>query len=169
MGWCRLDAGTVADDPTDSACSLASPNAQLIPVTVAAGTTYARFSLLDADVNPGTDLDLCVFLGRHEVGSSGSGTSAEEVNLASRQPGPTPSWCRAGAWWLDAVQAVQLGPRQRGGRQHDALAPAAAPSGYGRDHLSFSGLAAATKYLGSVAYAGAAGMPSPTIVRVDTP
>jgi hypothetical protein len=35
--------------------------------------------------------------------------------------------------------------------------------------LSFSGLAAGTKYLGSIVYGGAAGMPAPTIVRVDTP
>jgi hypothetical protein len=35
--------------------------------------------------------------------------------------------------------------------------------------LSFSGLASGTKFLGSVAYGGAAGMPNPTIVRVDTP
>ena len=33
--------------------------------------------------------------------------------------------------------------------------------------LSFSGLTSGTKYLGSVAYTGAAGMPNPTIVRVD--
>jgi len=33
--------------------------------------------------------------------------------------------------------------------------------------LSFSGLAPGTKYLGSVAYSGVAGMPNPTIVRVD--
>jgi len=35
--------------------------------------------------------------------------------------------------------------------------------------LTFSGLASLTKYLGSVAYSGADGMPNPTIVRVDTP
>ena len=34
--------------------------------------------------------------------------------------------------------------------------------------LTFSDLAPGTKYLGSVAYGGAAGMPDPTIVRVDT-
>jgi hypothetical protein len=33
--------------------------------------------------------------------------------------------------------------------------------------LSFSGLTAGTKYLGSVAYGGIAGLPDPTIVRVD--
>jgi hypothetical protein len=41
--------------------------------------------------------------------------------------------------------------------------------GTGNILLSFSGLAPATNYLGSVAYSGAAGMPNPTIVRVDTP
>ncbi len=73
--------GTVADDPTDSTCSLASPNAQLIPVNIPAGTTCARFSLFDADVAPGADIDLCVFRRTTLVGFSGSGTSAEEVNL----------------------------------------------------------------------------------------
>jgi hypothetical protein len=34
--------------------------------------------------------------------------------------------------------------------------------------LTFNGLPGNTKYLGSVAYSGGAGMPDPTIVRVDT-
>ena len=47
-------------------------------------------------------------------------------------------------------------------------APATATIGAtGTISLSFSGLTAGTKYLGSVAYGGAAGMPNPTIVRVD--
>jgi hypothetical protein len=33
--------------------------------------------------------------------------------------------------------------------------------------LTFIGLTPGVKYLGSVAYSGAAGMPNPTIVRVD--
>ena len=73
----------MADDPSDSTCSLSSPNAQKIDVAVPAGTTYARFSLFDADVNAGSDIDLCVFSGATQVGSSGSGTSAEEVNLVN--------------------------------------------------------------------------------------
>ena len=32
---------------------------------------------------------------------------------------------------------------------------------------SFTGLTAGTKYLGSVVYSGIAGLPNPTIVRVD--
>jgi hypothetical protein len=49
-------------------------------------------------------------------------------------------------------------------------APAAAEVGTtGEIAISTTGLALGTKYLGSVAYDGAAGMPNPTIVRVDTP
>jgi hypothetical protein len=50
-------------------------------VVIPAGTTYARFSLFDANVTPASDLDLYVYLGSTLVGLSGSGTSAEEVNL----------------------------------------------------------------------------------------
>jgi len=39
----------------------------------------------------------------------------------------------------------------------------------GTINLTFAGLAADTRYLGSVAYGGVAGLPNPTIVRVDTP
>jgi hypothetical protein len=49
-------------------------------------------------------------------------------------------------------------------------APATATTGAtGRIDLAFSGLAAGTRYLGSVAYGGVTGLPNPTIVRVDTP
>jgi hypothetical protein len=49
-------------------------------------------------------------------------------------------------------------------------APASATLGQtGNTGLSFSGIAAATKYLGSVVYSGASGMPDPTIARVDAP
>jgi hypothetical protein len=49
-------------------------------------------------------------------------------------------------------------------------APAGAVIGAtGTIALAFNGLAPATKYLGSVVYAGAVGLPNPTIVRVDTP
>ena len=164
-----LTDGVVADDPTDGACSLTTPNAQLIDVAVPAGTSYARFSLFDADVNPGSDLDLCVFRGATLVGSSGSGTSAEEVNLlnppAATYPVAVQGWGVVGStpftlntWLLDTVAAGNM----------TVSAPAAATTGgTGTISLTFSGLTAGTKYLGSVAYSGAAGMPNPTIVRVD--
>ena len=166
-----ITAGTVADDPTDGACSLTAPNAVLVPVTIAAGATYARFSLFDADVNPGSDMDLCVFRGTTLVGSSGSGTSAEEVNLlnptAAAYTVVVQGWGVAGSspfklhtWLLDSTAAGNM----------TVTAPASAVIGAtGTIDLTFSGLTAGTKYLGSVAYGGASGMPNPTIVRVDTP
>jgi hypothetical protein len=166
-----VTAGTVADDPTDSTCSLTSPNAQLIPVTVPAGTTYARFSLFDADVNPGSDLDMCVFRGTTLVGSSGSGTSAEEVNLldptAADYTVVVQGWGVVGSspfklhtWLLGTTDAGNM----------TVSAPASATTGStGTITLNFTGLAPATKYLGSVVYGGTTGLPSPTIVRGDTP
>jgi subtilisin family serine protease len=166
-----VTAGTVADDPTDSTCSLTSPNAQLIPVAIPAGTTYARFSLFDADVTPGSDIDMCVFRGTTLVGSSGSGTSAEQVSLlnpaADTYTVVVQGWGVAGTspfklhtWLLGSAAAGNM----------TVTAPTTATIGAtGAINLAFSGLTAGTKYLGSVAYGGAAGMPNPTIVRVDTP
>ena len=166
-----ITPGTVSDDPTDSTCSLTSPNAQLLTVAIPAGTTYARFSLFDADVNAGSDIDLCVFRGTTLVGSSGSGTSAEEVNLldptAADYTVVVQGWGIVGStpfklhtWLLGSTAAGNM----------TVAAPAAAVTGaHGTIDLTFSGLAAGTKYLGSVVYGGVAGMPNPTIVRVDTP
>jgi hypothetical protein len=47
-------------------------------------------------------------------------------------------------------------------------APATATTGAtGNINLAFSGLTTGTKYLGSIVYGGSAGLPNPTIVRVD--
>ncbi len=74
--------GSVDDDPGDS-FSPAGPGVVAFPMTIAAGTTYARFSLFDANVSPASDIDLYVFKGTTLVGSSGGATSAEEVNLVN--------------------------------------------------------------------------------------
>ncbi|MEI8332426.1 MAG: S8 family serine peptidase [Chloroflexota bacterium] len=139
-------------------------------VTVPAGATYARFSLFDATTTPGSDLDLVVYGPANAVvGTSGGGTSAEEVNLLNPAAGTytvlvdgyataNPSAFTLFAW--------ALGPTAAGNMT--VSAPASATLGAtGAINLSFSGLAAGTKYLGSVAYSGASGMPNPTIVRVD--
>jgi hypothetical protein len=164
--------GTVSDDPTDGACSLTAPNAQSIPVTVPAGTTYARFSLFDADVNAGADIDMCVFNSAGtSVGSSGSGTSAEEVNLLDPAAGSytvvVQGWGVVGSspfklhtWLLGSTAAGNMA----------VSAPATAVvSQTSAITISTSGLAPATKYLGSVVYGGTTAMPNPTIVRIDTP
>lgn len=167
-----VTAGTVPDDPTDSSCSLTSPGAVVIPVSVLSGTTYARFALFDADVKPGSDIDLCVFDSSNtKVGGSGSGTSAEEVNLKDPVAGVyrvvVQGWGVVGSspfklhtWLLDSTSAGNMA----------VSAPTTAVIGAtGPIALTFSGLSSGQKYLGSVAYAGTSGLPSPTIVRVDTP
>jgi hypothetical protein len=167
-----LTSDSVSDDPTDGACSLTAPNAKLIPVVVAAGTTYARFSLFDADVSPGADIDLCVVnSGGTIVGASGSGTSAEEVNLLNPAAGTytvvVQGWGVIGSspfklhtWLLGSADAGNM----------SVTAPASATTGaVGNIGLTFNGLTAGTKYLGSVVYGGATGLPNPTIVRVDAP
>jgi hypothetical protein len=127
--------------------------------------------MFDADVNPGTDIDLCVFNGTTLVGTSGSGTSAEEVNLLN-PPAATytvvvQGWGVAGStpfklhtWLLGSASAGNM----------TVSAPDQAVTGAKATiALSFTGLASGTKYLGSVAYSGVEEMPNPTIVRVDVP
>ncbi len=55
-------AGSVADDPADN-FDPAGEGVASFQVVVPAGTTYARFSLFDANVSPASDLDLYVFRG----------------------------------------------------------------------------------------------------------
>ncbi|MEO6409732.1 MAG: S8 family peptidase [Burkholderiaceae bacterium] len=166
-----LTSGIVSDDPDDSTCSLTSKNAVLVPVTISAGTTYARFSLFDADVKPGSDIDMCVFQGTTQVGGSGSGTSAEEVSLVNPTPGAytvvVQGWGVVGSspftlhtWLLGSTAAGNM----------TVSAPGVATLGaIGKVTLGFIGLVPATRYLGAVAYGGTTGLPNPTIVRVDTP
>jgi subtilisin family serine protease len=161
---------TVLDDPTNSACSLTSPNAQLIPVSVPAGVTYARFSLFDEFTDGADDLDMCVFRGATLVGLSGTSTSAEEVNLLN-PPAATYTVVVQG-WGTDGPDAQftlfywLLGSTSAGNMT--VTAPTVATTGgVGTITLSFSGLTPGVKYLGSVAYDGVAGLPNPTIVRVD--
>ena len=151
---------------------------QLYTLSVPAGSTYARFSLFDANVSPASDLDLVVYrcsdpscATKTAVGSSGSGTSTEEVNLLSptaatyqvlvdgyATPNDAPATFTLFTWVLDSTAAGNM----------TVAAPATAIFGAtAAINLGFSGLSSGVKYLGSVAYSGASGMPNPTIVRVD--
>ena len=163
--------GVVPDDPTDSTCSLTSPNAQKVTVAVPAGTTYARFALFDADVKAGSDIDLCVFNGTTPVGSSGSGTSAEEVNLVNPAEGSYTVVVQG--WGVDVSSPFKLHTWLLGTKDEGNMtvsAPSAAVTGEpGTVSLSFSSSLPKGKLLGSVVYGGQTGLPNPTIVRVDVP
>jgi subtilisin family serine protease len=165
-------SGTIADDPDDNFEPTANADTLSFPVAIPAGTTVARFQLFNEDVTPGSDIDLYVFRGSTQVGLSGGGESNERVTLVNPAADTYTVWVHGFAvsggtspfklyqWLLGGTAAGNM----------TVTAPASATTGTtGSIDLSFSGLAAGTKYLGSVAYAGAAGMPNPTIVRVDTP
>ncbi len=166
-----LNAGSVADDP-DDAFDPAGAGVVAIPVTIPAGTTHARFSLFDANVTAGADLDLYVFNSANVlVGVSGAGTSSEEVNLLNPVADTYTVYVHGFAvtgtanftlfsWAVGATPAGNM----------TVSAPASATLGTtGTINLTFNGLSAATKYMGTVAYTGVAGMPAPTVVRIDTP
>jgi hypothetical protein len=163
----------VANDPGAS-FKPDGPGTTKFIVDVPANTTHARFSLFDSNVTPASDLDLYVFNPAGTlVGSSGGGTSAEQVNVrnpaAGRYtvyvhgfavPAPGPTSFTLFRWLVGSGATGNL----------SVTAPSTASIGAsGAVNLTFTGLAPATKYLGSVAYAGIAGLPNPTIVRVDTP
>jgi hypothetical protein len=167
----ELDSSPINDDPNDS-FDPAGPGVVAIPVVIPAGTTRARFSLFDANVTPASDLDLYVFRGNTFVAGSGSGTSAEEVNLLNPEADTYTVYVHGFAvpntgatftlfsWVLGSTAAGNM----------TVTAPANATTGEtGTINLTFSGLSGTTKYMGSVVYGGADGMPSPTVVRVDTP
>ena len=141
-------------------------------VVIPAGTKYARFATFDADTSPASDLDMVV-LGPNGavVGSSGGGTSAEEVNLVDpvagtytvvidgfAVPGATGANFTVFSWALGEGAAGNM----------TVTAPATATTGgTGTIGLTFTGLVTGQRYLGAVLYGGSAGLPAQTIIRVD--
>ncbi len=164
---------TVLDDPTDE-FDPEGPGVMKYDIAVPAGTSYFRAALFDDYTDGADDLDLYVYRGTTLVGSSGSGTSAEVVNLINPMAA-TYTVCVHG-WGTDGPDAVYtlftwvLGTADAGNMA--VTAPTTAVIGEnGTIELTFSGLAAGTKYLGSIAYTdGVTALPlNPTIVRIDTP
>ena len=163
--------GSVSTDADGNFVPVADANTIKFDIVVPAGTTLARFALFDDAVTPGSDLDLYVYRGTTQVGLSGSGTSAERVDLVDPTAATytvyvhgfatsNPSTFTLFNWAVGSTSAGNM----------TVTAPASATLGQtGSIALSFSGLAPATRYLGSVAYSGATGMPNPTIVSVRTP
>jgi len=166
-----ITAGTVTQDP-DQTFNPSDPSGTVaVTVEVPVGTTYARFSLFDADVVPGSDIDLYVYRGATAVGGSGNGGSDEEVNVVNPVAGTYTVYLHG--WGLPAgtspfkLHTWVLGSTAAGNMT--VTAPTAAVTGTsGAIGLVFSGLTPGVKYLGSVAYTGSvSGLPNPTIVRVD--
>ncbi len=167
-------AGTVADDPTNSFVA-GGPGTTSFDFVMPAGTTHARFSLFDnfTDGNGADDLDIIVvrLSNNQTVAATGGATSNEQANVLNPAAGETYRvWVHGYdtdgpdsnftlfSWLLGNTAAGNM----------TVSAPASATLGTtGVVNLTFSGLAPATKYMGSVAYTGVAA--NPTVVNVDTP
>jgi subtilisin family serine protease len=146
-------------------------------VDVPADTRYARFSLFNSDVGDGSgsdDLDLQVqgpdTAGYPLVGTSGSSSSNEEVDVTNPAPGlyavivihyasandPTPY--KLFSW--------SVGPDLG---NMTVAAPTTASIGTAPITVSWTGLAPATRYLGGVYYRDDTGEIGSTLITVHTP
>jgi hypothetical protein len=164
---------TVVDDPSNdiNTALVTGVGIRIIPVQIPAGSTYARFSLFDADTDGRDDLDLYVFDSQGLfIGQSFNSGSNEEVDLVDPVPdrylvvvhgfetdGP-------GSKFTLSSWAVGSGPAGN----MSVIAPKNAKlNAPGSVTLEFSKLSKGVRYLGSVAYDGADGMPPPTVIRVQ--
>ena len=172
--------GNVVDDPTSNFNTDNPTGNQGITIhdfVAPAGTTYTRLSLFDSHVDGNDDLDLYVYRVNADssltlVGASGSGTSAEEVNLVgAAAPGTYKVFVHG--WETDGPDSNYtlfgwaLGSTAAGNLTATPSTTTATVGGTATVALVWTGLDAAKKYLGAVDYSGSTGMPT-TIVRIGS-
>ncbi|NCF73019.1 MAG: S8 family serine peptidase [Gammaproteobacteria bacterium] len=179
--------GNVGDDPANSinaaldSCDFSDfPNSvfgctglTFHDVIVPAGTALTRMSLFDDYTDGNDDLDLYVWnSGWSQVGGSGSGTSAEQVDLVL--PADTLYHVGVHGWQTDGADSnytlfswsVSATP---GGNMSVDSAPASATLGATEAvDISWAGAAAGTKHLGAVSHSDGGGLIDLTAVSVDT-
>lgn len=180
-----MTAGNVDDDPTNDidgaldSCDFSDfPNSlfdctglTFHEITVPAGTAYTRFALFDDFTDGNDDLDLYVWdSGWSQVGGSGSGTSAEQVDLLL--PADTLYHVGVHGWQTDGADSnytlfdwsVSATP---GGNMSVDSAPASAVSGTtGTVDVSWSGVPSG-KHLGAVSHSDGGGIIDLTVVSVE--
>jgi subtilisin family serine protease len=143
------------------------------PLTVPAGTSYVRISLSDSDVSQPSDLDLYLLRPNGSIaGRSESATSNEVVNLANPPAGQYTvlvSGYDVPAGSVNFTQFSWVLGMVAEGNMTVTAPPSAVNGQQGTIDIATSGLAPATRYLGSIVYGGTTGLPAPTIVRIDTP
>lgn len=167
-----MQPGNVVDDPANDINTALSTGVGVTfhLVRIPAGSEYARFSLFDDYTDGDDDLDLYVFdSGGSFVGGSGSGTSAEEVNVVA--PADTFYIVAVHGWQTDGPDSnytlFSWGFGPDAGNMTIA-APAAATLGSTESiTVDWTGLSAGTKYLGAVGYDDGSVFES-TIIRIDT-
>ena len=170
---------TVVDDPTNNFDTDAPDSNQGIQVhsfAVHAGTTLARFQLFDEFTDGNDDIDLYLYrVGEGNalelVGLSAGGTSAERIDLPTPAEGTYKLY--AHGWQTDGTNAVYtlfswLVPSTAAGNMSATSSTSSATVGGTADvTVSWSGLTAATKYLGRISYSDGSSEIGSTIVSVN--
>ena len=167
-----MTEGNVPDDPGDSFAPF-GPGTTLHFITVPAGSAYARFSLFDEYTDGNDDLDLYVYYPSGAfAGGSGSGTSAEQVDVAFPPAGDY--YVFVHGWGTDGPDAnytlfswaVSATP---GSSNMTLTAPTAANLGATETvTVDWFGLDAGTKYLGAVSHSDASDILGLTLLTIDT-
>ena len=168
-----LQGGNVVDDPTNDINTALGSGVGITvhAVDVPVGTSLARFSLFDAYTDGADDLDLYVFdPGFGFVGGSGSGTSAEEVNVTNPTGGTY--YVIVHGWQTDGADSnYTLFSWAVSGDEGNTTVDAPASAVLGAEEtitVNWSGLVADMKYLGYIGHEDAGGEFNITTVRVDT-
>lgn len=172
-------AGSVADDPTNDFVTTSPDTNKGFTVhtfTIPAGTTYARWSLFDSDVDGPHDLDLYVYkgaTGANLVASSGGGSSAEEANLANPAADTyrvyVHGWQTAGGGTANYTLFSWQVPSTSAGNLTITAPSTVKLAGTASITARWSGLSAATRYLGFVSYNDASAEIGRTLVNIVVP
>lgn len=180
-----MQTGMVEDDPNDdidaalATCDWSSFPYQCVGITwheftVPAGAAFARFSLFDDYTDGADDLDLYVWRRSNGayMGGSGSGTSAEQVNVLF--PAADVYEIAVHGWGTDGPDANYTlfswsFSATPGSSNMTLSAPAAATLGATETiRVDWTGLTAGTKYLGAVSHSDAGGLLDLTLIGIDT-
>jgi subtilisin family serine protease len=170
-----LTPGYVVDDPANNINVALGTGVGITihAIEVPVGAAFARFSLFDDYTDGADDLDLYVFgpdtAGFPNVGGSGSGTSAEQVDLVFPDPGlylvVVHGWQTDGPDSNYTLFSWTFGPDSG---NMTVTAPGAAVLGATETiTVDWAGLTAGEMYLGAVSHSDTGGIFGLTLVEID--
>lgn len=175
----QQQAEVVVDDPANDINTALGTNVGITwhEVVVEPGAIAARFSLFDAYTSGNDDLDLYVFSPAWGfVGGSGSGTSAEQVDVRNDDLSAIPAGTYHVAvhgWQTDGVSSNYtlfswgIQPTAEGNMTVSAQTTTSLAE-TGTVDVSWTGLEAGQKYMGAVTYTDSGDLFGGTAVRIDT-
>jgi hypothetical protein len=180
-------SGTVPDDPTSNFATgdpAANQGITTHDIAVPANSSLFRISMFDAETDGEDDLDLYLYRIDPDgsdpdtnpdlvlVGTSGGGTSAEQIQLTPPAAGANyrlfvHGWETDGPDANYSLHSWALGTADAGNMTVSGPATATIGSS-GTVDLSWAGLEAGKRYLGQIRYTQDATTHGTTIVRVDS-